>query len=76
MLYITVSACSAAVVCATQAVLEEGGYSTATVDEYFFQDKWQGPKSLKDQILLFLGDPLMTVEVPWEPTTLVQDWRL
>ena len=57
-------------------MLEVGGCSNATVDEYFFQDRWQGPASLKDKILLFLGDPLMTVEVPWEPTTLIQDWRL
>ena len=59
-----------------QAVLEAGGCTSATVDEYFFQDLWRGPTSVVDKILLFLGDPLMTVEVPWEPTTLVQDWRL
>ena len=47
--------------CAAQAVLEAGGCTGATVDEYFFQDKWRGPTSVKDQILLFLGDPLMTV---------------
>ena len=29
-----------------------------------------------DQLLLFFGDPLQLVDVPWTPTTLVQDWQL
>lgn len=58
------------------AVLAAGGHPDATTDEFFFQDQWQGPKALADKALLFFGDPLQTVEVPWVPTSLIQDWRL
>lgn len=52
------------------------GYG-ASVDELFIQDQWGGPKSLKDKVLLFFGDPLlMEVEVPWIPQSLVQNWTL
>ncbi|KAK9866449.1 hypothetical protein WJX84_012457 [Apatococcus fuscideae] len=59
-----------------QAVLAAAGYPAAAADEFFFQNKWQGPSSLKERILLFLGDPLQQVGVPFNPTTLVQDWHL
>lgn len=51
------------------------GYD-AHADEVFLQDAWHGPKGLKDRILLFLGDPLMSVEVPWTPESLVQNWTV
>ena len=47
-----------------------------TVDEYFYQDGWSGPTSAKDKFLLLVGDPLQMVDIPWTPTTLVQDWQL
>lgn len=40
------------------------------------QDEWRGPQSLVDRALLLFGDPLQTVEVPWVPSSLIQDWRL
>lgn len=40
------------------------------------QDEWRGPQTLQERALLLLGDPLQTVEVPWVPTSLIQDWRL
>lgn len=40
------------------------------------QDEWRGPQSLVDRALLLFGDPLQAVEVPWTPTSLIQDWRL
>ncbi|PNH12105.1 hypothetical protein TSOC_001013 [Tetrabaena socialis] len=46
------------------------------VSEYFYQDAWMGPKDWKQQLLLFLGDPLEQVGVDFVPTTLVQNWRL
>ena len=61
---------------AVQAVLSAGGYPEAAADEFFFQDKWKGPSSWKERILLFLGDPLQQVGVPFDPTTIVQDWHL
>lgn len=48
----------------------------ATVDEYFFQDTWEGPTSLSGRLLLLFGDPLERVEVPFNPSTLVQNWEL
>lgn len=47
-----------------------------TVDEYFYQDTWEGAKSLSDQILLYLGDPLEQVGIDFTPSTLVQNWRM
>lgn len=44
--------------------------------QVFFQDEWQPPMNLKERILLFIGDPLMQVEVPWEPQSLVQNWSV
>ncbi len=60
---------------ALSALLARGGY-TATADEYFSQDNWSGPTSLRERLLLALGDPLQAVDIPWRPTTLVQDWAL
>jgi hypothetical protein len=40
------------------------------------QDNWSGPTDLKQRLLLALGDPLQQVDIPWHPTTLIQDWRL
>lgn len=57
------------------ALLRAGGYAPA-VDEYFYQDFWSGPESTADKLLLLFGDPLQQVEVPWNPTTLVQNWML
>jgi hypothetical protein len=57
------------------ALLHAGGYSPV-VDEYFYQDSWSGPQSTADKLLLLFGDPLQQVEVPWYPTTLVQNWTL
>lgn len=57
-------------------LLQLAGYSTSVVDEYFYQDEWQGPSRLSDRILLFLGDPLEQVDVPFTPTTLVQNYTL
>jgi hypothetical protein len=48
--------------------------SRTQVDEYFVQDTWQGPPGLADRVLLALGDPLEMVDVPFVPSTLVQDW--
>jgi hypothetical protein len=46
------------------------------VDEYFYQDYWSGPESTADKLLMMFGDPLQQVEVPWNPTTLVQNWTV
>ena len=51
------------------------GYS-ATVDEVFIQDTWAPPSGLKERILLFFGDPMMEVEVPWKPESLIQNWTV
>ncbi len=59
-----------------QLLLAAGGYGDAAVDSYFAQDAWSGPTDVKSRLLLALGDPLDMVEVPWHPTTLVQDWQL
>jgi hypothetical protein len=59
------------------ALLAAGGYAPPeSVDEYFYQDNWQGPSSAAGKLLLLFGDPLQQVDVPWTPTTLVQDWTL
>jgi hypothetical protein len=58
------------------ALLTAGGYSAESTDEYFYQDNWQGPSSAAGKLLLLFGDPLQQVDVPWTPTTLVQDWTL
>lgn len=55
-------------------LLRDGGYDAAA-DEYFLQDEWEPPRGLRERLLLFLGDPLMEVEVPWRPESLIQDWR-
>lgn len=57
-------------------LLELAGYGSSTVDEYFYQDEWQGPSKLSDRILLFLGDPLEQVDVPFTPTTLILNLQL
>lgn len=48
----------------------------ATADETFFQDAWTGPPALGDKLLLALGDPFFSVQVPFVPDTLVLDLRL
>lgn len=58
------------------ALLHAGGYHSASVDEYFYQDYWQGPSRAADKLLLLFGDPLQQVDVPWTPTTLVQNWTI
>jgi hypothetical protein len=58
------------------ALLQAGGYGAAGVDEYFYQDYWSGPESTADKLLMMFGDPLQQVEVPWNPTTLVQNWAV
>lgn len=40
------------------------------------KDDWSGPSSLGGRLLLLLGDPLQNVDIPWTPTTLVQDWTI
>lgn len=57
------------------ALLESSGY-TPVVDEYFYQDYWSGPQSTAGKLLLLFGDPLQQVDVPWNPTTLVQNWSV
>lgn len=49
---------------------------TTTKYEVFFQDAYQPPKSLADRLLLFAGDPLFLVEVPWQPTSLIVDFAI
>ena len=61
---------------ALKTLLAHGGYQATTADEYFSQDNWSGPTSLRERLLLALGDPLQAVDIPWRPTTLVQDWTL
>lgn len=61
---------------ALAAILSAGGWQCGLPDEFFFQDEWRGPTSVQDRVLLLLGDPLQSVGVPWEPTSLIQDWRL
>ncbi|GBF88207.1 hypothetical protein Rsub_00919 [Raphidocelis subcapitata] len=62
---------------AVGALLAAGGWSTLnTPGEYFYQDDWKGPSSLGDKLLLALGDPLQTVDIPWTPTTLVSDYAI
>jgi hypothetical protein len=56
-------------------LLHHAGYQS-TVDEFFFQDEWAPPAGLKQKIMLFLGDPLMEVEVPWQPESLIQTWTV
>lgn len=52
------------------------GYADVAADEYFVQDDWSGPKNNADALLLLFGDPLQQVDIPWYPTTLVQDWSV
>ncbi len=54
----------------------QAGGAVVEVDEYFYQDVWQGPRGFGSQLLLLLGDPLEQVGVDFVPTSLVQDWRL
>ncbi|KXZ56651.1 hypothetical protein GPECTOR_1g587 [Gonium pectorale] len=62
---------------ACESVLPESKQPRVVVecDEYFYADRWQGPKSLRDRLLLLLGDPLEQVGVDFVPSTLVQNWR-
>lgn len=53
----------------------QAGYQVA-VDESFLQDTWHPPRGLPQQVLLFLGDPLNQVDVPWVPETLIQNWSV
>jgi hypothetical protein len=56
-------------------LLALAGYA-ATADEFFMQDNWQPPSSVQDRLLLFLGDPLNQVEVPWKAESLIQNWNV
>jgi hypothetical protein len=58
------------------AILGFSGYGRSQVDEYFYQDYWSGPTNMSDKLMLMLGDPFEQVDIPWVPTTLVQDWVL
>ena len=44
------------------------------VDEYIYQDTWQEPSSAWDRALLLLGDPLEQVQLPFTPTSLIQNY--
>eukprot|EP00897_Mesotaenium_endlicherianum_P007972 jgi/Mesen1/7202/ME000371S06286 len=48
----------------------------ADVDEYFLQDQWIPPKTLGERVLLALGDPLLSVTVPFDADQLLQTWRI
>lgn len=62
---------------AIRKLLNAAGYKEANwSDLYFFQDAYRPPASLKDKVLLFFGDPLMNVEIVWEPTSLLIDYTL
>eukprot|EP00963_Diacronema_lutheri_P010443 scaffold1052_cov339-Pavlova_lutheri.AAC.59 len=56
------------------AFLEERGLGSA-VDEYIFQDQWTGPRTLGGKVLLYFGDPLQQVDVPFQPNAILQEWR-
>lgn len=56
-----------------QSLFRRAGVDAA-VDEFFFQDQWEPPQGLAERVLLFLGDPLQRVEVPWRPQSLIQNW--
>ena len=58
------------------ALLEAGGYVGVVCDEFWSQDSWSGPQSAGGKLLMLLGDPLQAVDIPWQPTTLVQNWTL
>eukprot|EP00955_Chlamydomonas_euryale_P012820 138311-Chlamydomonas_euryale.AAC.2 len=57
-------------------LLKQAGYGEAVADEYFFQDEWSGPTDFSSQLLMLLGDPLEMVDVPFVPTTLIQNYQL
>jgi hypothetical protein len=59
--------------CALLALWAAGGLTTARVDESYFQDTWHSPAKLTDKLLLALGDPLFSVDVPFTPDTLALD---
>jgi hypothetical protein len=63
----------AALVPSALAALLRASGRAASVDETYFQDAWQSPASLRDRVLLALGDPFFEVEVPFVPDTLVLD---
>jgi len=52
------------------SLFREGGYE-ATFDEDFLQDAWKGPSKFSDQVLLALGDPLGSVDIPFQPDVLL-----
>ena len=56
------------------ALWGRAGYADAQCDESFFQDQWVSPPRLADRMLLALGDPLGSVEVPFVPDVLVLDF--
>ena len=56
-----------------QSLFRRAGVNAA-VDEFFFQDQWEPPQGLAERALLFFGDPLQRVEVPWRPQSLIQNW--
>ena len=58
--------------CALLALWSAAGL-TARIDENYFQDTWHSPAKLSDKVLLALGDPLFSVDVPFTPDTLALD---
>jgi hypothetical protein len=65
----------AALVPAALGALLRSANRPAEIDEVYFQDAWQGPAALSDRVLLALGDPFFTVEVPFVPDVLICDGR-
>jgi len=62
----------APVPCALAALLASAAPG-AVIDELYFQDAWAAPPRLQDRLLLALGDPFFSVDVPFVPDTLVMD---
>lgn len=65
--------------CTASSILEaffQGMNINSDVDEYFFQEKWQPPRTIGERLLLALGDPLQSVVVPYDPDNILQVWRI
>eukprot|EP00798_Chlamydomonas_sp_ICE-L_P001943 gene1943-33354_t len=58
----------------SSALMTAAGYPDVIVDDYFYQDEWEGPTGLFDKFLLLIGDPLEMVDIPFTPSTLVQNF--
>ena len=55
------------------ALWSAAGLASSRIDESYFQDTWHSPAKLTDKLLLALGDPLFSVDVPFIPDTLALD---